>query len=242
MNLFVEASQLFTFACLFFPLSPRYTQYETGNFEEHCELKRIKRFKQGNLMPKKSELSTSLRGRKVRVLWAQDEMYYQGRIVGKCSKTIGNHLVKYDDGDLMSHTLLEEIVQLELDDGSTFEEEEEEEDEEDEMEEEEEEMELDGEEEETTGMVWAQGDLVQCLAPNSRWYRATVEKVHEKTRQYDILYERSNTKESYVKEERVMEYIKFKDRSKKGTPKIKRQKKNDEESTSETADEEDDVF
>jgi hypothetical protein len=230
-----------------------YTQYETDNFEENCEENRIRKLKETSI--NKKDVHSSLRGRKVRVLWAQDQAYYQGRIVGKDKKNIANHLIQYDDGDLMSHNLLKETMQLEKDDGSLYDDlinEDDEIDVEDndvedneagddgDNDEEDNEMELDDDDDDNNGLRWSQGDLVQCLAPNSRWYRATIERVHENTRQYDILYERSNTKESYVKEERVMEYIKFKDRSKKGTPKIKRQKKNDEESTSETADEEDD--
>ena len=151
--------------------------------------------------------------------------YYQGRIVGQSKEKIGYHMIKYDDGDLMTHNLSKEIVQLEEDDGTTIED-----DDDDDDDEEEDEMELDEEEEEeeedeledelNDGMTWSKGDLVQCLAPNSRWYRATVEAAHPKTNQYDILYERSNTKEKDVNSDRVMEYIKFKDRSKKGTYKI----------------------
>jgi len=210
------------------------------------------------MRPTTQELSTDLRGRKVRILWAQDMQYYQGRILGKSKESDHQHMVQYDDGDLMSHDLSKEITQLEEDDGTGLkelekmennthvndadeedEEEDEDEDEEDEMEDEMEEQ----EEEDNDGMIWSKGDLVQCLAPNSRWYRATVEAVRAKSKQYDILYERSNTKEKYVNAERVMEYIKFKDRSKKGTPRVRRdstKKASQQESEMEETGEEED--
>ena len=142
-------------------------------------------------------------------------MHYLGRIISKDKEKKGYHLVQYDDGDLMSHDLSEEIVQMEEDVGTPMpplsfyqrlDDEEEDDEMEMEMEEDDEEMDEDEEDEDEEGSsMWPKGALVQCLAPNSRWYRATVEAVRTKTNQYDILFERSQTKEKYVNEEREIE-------------------------------------
>ena len=62
------------------------------------------------------------------------------------------------------------------------------------------------------------GDIVQCKALNSRWYRAIINAVHEGAGTYTVLYERSNTVEDHVSSDRVQTYVKARDRLRNGTP------------------------
>ena len=221
-----------------------YVNFETENYEEHVRRNRVRN---KNLAPTAEELSTSLVGRKVRVLWANELRYYEGMIYGWATKEDGKgskrskdgtrkHLIRYDDGDVMAHDLSQETVQLEPGEGG-----------EDKLvpmhSGDDAEDEVDAKRKKSkipkNGKVrksgkktsssiraaatsnandFSRGDIVQCRAPNSRWYRAIVVAVHVGA--YDILYERSNATELKVPADRVQTYVKARDRLRDGTPRV----------------------
>ena len=194
-----------------------YIDYTTSNFEKSVKRNRIK---VRNLKPTKEDIASSLEGRKVRILWANEMSYLCGVISGKGKgEDEGKHIVQYEDGDIMAHDLAKETVQLEPKDtmasrksGSA-------------------DPKVEGKSatksstndnqalsKGTPGMEFVSGDIVQCKALNSRWYRAIVKEVHYDLGVYTILYERSNTVEVNVSADRVLTYVKARDRLRNGTP------------------------
>ena len=220
-----------------------YTDFETSNYEESVRRRRIKK---RDLKPTKKDLASSLEGRRVRILWANEAAYLSGVVQGwGTGRDKGKHVIEYDDGDVMAHDFSKETVQLEPCDPDAVEK-----------------SPASSEAADANGVKGRSGDnggkakqvkgkggkkvaktkpgkagrsssnirpnvpsaefdvgdIVQCKALNSRWYRAIINAVQESAGTYTVLYERSNTVEENVSRDRVQTYVKARDRLRNGTP------------------------